>query len=1235
MLQTLSPRSAAELILRAKRLRELGDVEGHAFHGNQWQQAREIDPNGVTVVRLANLKAEIRRRMADPDSELNQAKEQVKDRGEATVYHGTSDKMLKAIQQNGLVPKGGKGADAWLKDEMPERLEPVRLLDTLIEGRQASVFTTTQERNADLFAQYASDVNRSKPVVLEINIPKDDVFKHLKLDELSHGMRFEGKIPPEWIRVSSVGQTLYDVPIKEYTGSSNQAQGHKFLEAAADDEFLTFYMVLQTDESEEPRVAGEGEGHDFHGNQWTDNAVRQQAEGLIDKFGKDNLESYKSPSSSPTTGLFYGDVDRFEKIYTDAGFSKDAVETAMGLLHGHGGWQGIQQASDKEMLDHLAKGDEVGKVLQLHSELEEGIFDRWRSTKPEPYPEWMTHPDFGYENKPRQQDLELYRHGAVGKHDIESWTTNPEGAQPQAATNPDLHWTPNVSMKLSELHDKGWQVLAGFGYLMGSPGDSEITLIRKSALYPKRLKTAGEAEGHAFHGNQWTDNAWRSDPYAHVPTRLYRGTETGSFEKTARSVEHGELGGGIYFTGDYELARTYGGGPTASFEGGTRAVHTVEFTRTPEPHEVAYMEGLGKDGETSRLIDGNGKELWRGEWPGKFDNEASKERDAMFKAAKDHNIKVMVGLQNSLAANQVSVLDRSILKHVQTLALPKNDVPNYEHDKFVPHYRVKSQVKGNYPPSPTSRFLGDKEGHAFHGNQWTPNAKNDVEPRFDFASQVGQYPPKGDPGIGYFKGELDKNRYVNALLYRDEQGQVRGILNHYPQDITTRAGGIYGGMQLLLERKGNVNLMVDPTARRQGIATKLYREADRRWKINPKQQEYTTEGRKFYESLVKKAKSRHAGDVEGHDFHGNQYTTKSVQGARAEKAWHQEREKLRKAGYKSFGMQSSPLILHMGGVTHVEEFGHRNGSTAKASFYVGGTSARDNSFSLTVTPPVKGASNTFESRRDETLSHLPRGTKVHILDNGQPLERGYYDHRPIVGRVVSMDKHGTVHVRHIEGGVSTKVRDYWYDRTKLRKATTLKGAEDDGHPFHGNQYTGGLSNYKERLDEYHSKGQKRVLEEFKRQDQQAAAQHNPLAHPVAVIGLPDMVPQPLAERYVAAYGEEFKSQDKPKDVDQGPANECYRNASLVVLENPDLSYAEGFATKGTSGLSVLHAWAVDKAGNVVDNTIPDAHEWKYFGVKYDRSKYLQYLYKAKKYGVLGSTDKNALNAIKTGGRKLR
>lgn len=110
---------------------------------------------------------------------------------------------------------------------------------------------------------------------------------------------------------------------------------------------------------------------------------------------------------------------------------------------------------------------------------------------------------------------------------------------------------------------------------------------------------------------------------------------------------------------------------------------------------------------------------------------------------------------------------------------------------------------------------------------------------YSYESQVVQYPRLGAPGIEYFAGDGGFAKPVDCLLWRDDEGLVRGILNHYPVDMPPH------------EKAGNINLFIDPARQRQGIGTALVREANRRWgPINWNQQRYTKAGIELAYKLI-------------------------------------------------------------------------------------------------------------------------------------------------------------------------------------------------------------------------------------------------------------------------------------------------------------------------------------------------------------------------------------------------
>lgn len=86
----------------------------------------------------------------------------------------------------------------------------------------------------------------------------------------------------------------------------------------------------------------------------------------------------------------------------------------------------------------------------------------------------------------------------------------------------------------------------------------------------------------------------------------------------------------------------------------------------------------------------------------------------------------------------------------------------------------------------------------------------------------------------------------------------------------------------------------------------------------------------------------------------------------------------------------------------------------------------------------------------------------------------------------------------------------------------------------------------------------------------------------------------LMYRFYLAYGHAFSPRALPSSFPVGTPRECYRNAGMLALEYPDLTYVEGLADN--SILPVSHAWCVDSQGKVVDNTWTSTAQTTYFGV---------------------------------------
>ena len=131
---------------------------------------------------------------------------------------------------------------------------------------------------------------------------------------------------------------------------------------------------------------------------------------------------------------------------------------------------------------------------------------------------------------------------------------------------------------------------------------------------------------------------------------------------------------------------------------------------------------------------------------------------------------------------------------------------------------------------------------------------NIPELSYSWIECASAFPTKGKPGITYRKDVDDKfapEAVSEALLYYDTDGNLTGILNYFPNDMSAPEPE----MKAFAERAGAFNTIVDPERRTLGIGLKLLHEAVRRWPINFEQQNYTPDGFRLVQGFIIPSKS--------------------------------------------------------------------------------------------------------------------------------------------------------------------------------------------------------------------------------------------------------------------------------------------------------------------------------------------------------------------------------------------
>ena len=77
------------------------------------------------------------------------------------------------------------------------------------------------------------------------------------------------------------------------------------------------------------------------------------------------------------------------------------------------------------------------------------------------------------------------------------------------------------------------------------------------------------------------------------------------------------------------------------------------------------------------------------------------------------------------------------------------------------------------------------------------------------------------------------------------------------------------------------------------------------------------------------------------------------------------------------------------------------------------------------------------------------------------------------------------------------------------------------------------------------------------------------------------------EDFILKNGAEWERIETPRKYPRGIPQACFHNAQLLCMDNPELTYCEGYAIGAI--IPVLHAWVLTPNGEAIDNTWSKDH----------------------------------------------
>lgn len=151
---------------------------------------------------------------------------------------------------------------------------------------------------------------------------------------------------------------------------------------------------------------------------------------------------------------------------------------------------------------------------------------------------------------------------------------------------------------------------------------------------------------------------------------------------------------------------------------------------------------------------------------------------------------------------------------------------------------------------------------------------------------------------------------------------------------------------------------------------------------------------------------------------------------------------------------------------------------------------------------------------------------------------------------------------------------------------------------------------------------KQALEELDRLQNPTEAERALVQYMNMVGGMTRMNARPNARfprgyyDLVFEYGQLWTPMSLPSDIPRGTPKECFSNAFHLAMEDPTLTYVEGYAQSPM--IPTLHAWVVTPDGEVIDNTWDSPEVNAYYGIAFETDFAGGLMVKQGFYGLLGN-----------------